>query len=67
MEAYRGNRAALEAWHTREDMDLMDWVAVATLREKHWWETPEMTCIHEAVAARATADAQADTAVEAAR
>jgi hypothetical protein len=33
-EPHPGNRAALAAWRTDEDMDLMDWAAVAVVREQ---------------------------------
>jgi hypothetical protein len=52
---------------TGDDMDLIDRVAVATVRTQHQWEAREMAAIHEAVVARAAVDPQADAAVEATR
>jgi hypothetical protein len=67
VKAHRGNRPALVAWGTCDDMDLMDRVAVATVRSQHRREARKTAAIHEAIAARAAADAQTDAAVEAAR
>jgi hypothetical protein len=67
VEAYRGNRAVLAAWGTGDDMDLMDRVAVATMRVQHRREARETAAIHEVVAARAATDAQVDAVVEVAR
>jgi hypothetical protein len=67
VEAHRDNRAALAAWGIGDDIDLMDRVAVATVHVQHRREARETATTHEGAAARATVDAQADTAAEAAR
>jgi hypothetical protein len=41
VEAHQGNRAALAAWGTDDDMDLINRVAVATVRAQHRQEARE--------------------------
>jgi hypothetical protein len=52
VKAHRGNRAAMAAWGTGEDMDLMNRVAVATMLAHHRQEARETATIHEAATAR---------------
>jgi hypothetical protein len=49
-----------------EDMDLMAWVTMGTMRTRHQEEAREAAPFHEAAAAREEADAVADAAAEAA-